>query len=173
LPLVAVGRIARAHGVRGECRIKLYNEDSEALRAGGEVQLRADGGDPKPFKIERARWAQGGALVKLKGLDDRDRVAALRGAEVLVDSALLPALEDDQCYAFQLVGCTVVDDADGSTLGRVVAVDPSPAHELLRIEQAGREWLLPFVDAYVIEVDVDGQRVRVRDTAELVALAGG
>lgn len=173
MTLVPVARVVRAHGVRGEIRLKLIDPTSEAVRAGAQVWLRGSACPEQPVRVLRARRVPGALLVELAEVEDRDRADALRGAEVLVEHDQLPALDPGQYYAYQLVGCAVVEAESGAARGHVAEVLDNPAHPLLRVEQGGRDWLLPFVDAYVREVDAGGRRVLVADVAALLDLANG
>jgi 16S rRNA processing protein RimM len=173
VPQIAVARVARAHGVRGELRLKLYNPESSAIQAGVELRLRRGDGEVRTAVVSKARVVKDGLLVALEGLGDRDSAEALRGAEVSVDSDALPALDEGEFYAYQLVGCEVLEAESGAARGRVTGLIDNAAHPLLQVELQGARWLLPFVDAYVREVDAAGRRLLVGDVAELVALASG
>src|SRR4051812_48836791 len=99
---LAVGRVARAHGVRGRILIAPYNAGSEGLQRVRRMWL---GG--RPFGGESAGRGALGYLVALRGVEDRDQAAALRGQEVRVDRAELPALGPDEMYAIALIGYEV------------------------------------------------------------------
>ncbi|MBN2359063.1 MAG: 16S rRNA processing protein RimM, partial [Deltaproteobacteria bacterium] len=165
MPLVKVAQVLRPHGVRGELRVRPLAADSQALQVGSRVLVRWPDGAEGQRTVTSVRPAAGGLLVRLDATGDRDAAEELRGAELLVDGGALPELPGDVYYAFQLVGCRVVDSGDGRDCGRVQAVLDNSAHDLLQVRWGGREWLLPFVAAYVREVDLGAGVVRVVDVA--------
>ena len=156
--LLAVGRVARAHGIRGRVLIAPYNPDSQGLTQVRTVWLDRSG-DRRAFQVERAERAHLGYLVALRGVDDRDRAEELKGCEVLADRSELPALDEGELYAIDLVGHTVVDQ-DGREHGVVAGLEEAGAQDLLRL-QDGR--LVPL--GLVKEVQ-DGARRIVVDAPE-------
>lgn len=116
---------------------------------------------PRLFTVESARRHSGAVVARLQGIADRDAAHALKGAEVLVSRADFPPLPAGEYYWVDLVGCAVVNLA-GETLGVVAEVDDHGAHAILRVQpqdgEAG-ERLIPFVPAYIEEVDIDARRI--------------
>jgi 16S rRNA processing protein RimM len=157
-PLLAVGRVARAHGVRGRILLVPYNEDSQELVRIRELWLRGDADEPRRFEVARAERAHLGYLVALRGVEDRDAAEGLRGLEALVDRAALPPPDDDELYAADLIGMAVVDAA-GVERGRVVDVETAGLQELLRVDSAGKVALVPF--GLVREVDEAARRIAI------------
>jgi len=154
--LLPVGRVARAHGVRGRILLVPYNEDSQELVAVSSLWLRAQEGEPKRFEVDRAERASLGYLVALRGIGDRDAAAALRGLEALVDRAELPAPGEDEVYAADLVGMSAVDQS-GTERGEVVGLETAGLQELLRLRKDQKESLVPL--SLVREVDEAARKV--------------
>lgn len=150
--LLAVGRIARAHGIRGRVLLQPYNGESQGLERAQKLFL---GEEERPFEVERAERVNLGYLVLLRGIADRDAAQALRGQEVKVDRAELPALADDEIYAVDLIGFEVVDK-DGKVRGVVEALEEAGPQDLLRL--AGGT-LVPL--GLVVEVVTQSRRVIV------------
>ena len=148
--LLAVGRVARAHGVRGRLLIAPYNADSEALQRVRRIWL-----GEREFEVERAERVQLGYLVALRGVADRDQAAALRGQEVRVDRAELPTLPPDEMYAIDLIGYEVSDPA-GTVRGVVEDLEEAGAQDLLRLRGGA---LVPL--SLVREVQPEARRIVV------------
>jgi 16S rRNA processing protein RimM len=125
--LLAVGRVARAHGVRGRVLIAPYNEDSEGLHGVRRLWI-----GQREFEVDRAERVNLGYLFALRGVEDRDQAAALRGQEVRVDRAELPALEEGEVYAIDLIGYEV-SDPQGTVRGIVEDVEEAGPQDLLRL----------------------------------------
>jgi 16S rRNA processing protein RimM len=146
--LVIVGRVGRPHGVRGAFFVEGPSERAEAFAV--DSVLLAGG---QPVKIVSSTRGSGGRpVIKL------DR-AVERGAELAVERAMLPKLDDDEFYVFQLVGLTV-EQEDGRLLGRIREVSQYPANDVLELDSG---LSLPLVEACVRSVDVEGGRIVVAE----------
>lgn len=157
---LVVGRVGRAHGLRGEVAVDVRTDDPDGRFARGAV-LRTDPGE-RELVVAVARPHSGRLLVTFEGVGDRNAADALRGALLTVDTAALPPLDDpDEFYDHQLVGL-LVEHVDGTALGEVADVLHPPGGDLLVIAHVdGREVLVPFVAVMVPVVDVPGGRVVV------------
>src|SRR5690606_17059102 len=99
--------------------------------------------------------------VWLVGLDSRDAAEALRGRELWIDREQLPELADDEFYLADLVGLDVEREHEDATehIGRITGVTSNGMQDLLCIRLRGREWLLPAIAPFI--VDIDDRRVLV------------
>ena len=125
--LLAVGRVARAHGIRGRVLVAPYNGDSTGL-----VQVRRLWLSGKEYAVARTERVNLGYLVALKGIDDRNAAEALRGQEVVVDRRELPPPEEDEMYAVDLIGFTV-EGKDGKVHGVVEDLEEAGPLDLLKL----------------------------------------
>jgi len=155
--LLAIGRIARAHGLKGELRVELFFDGSEALEHAEELFLSkqtdtADGA--KPHVIEWARAVPRAYLVKLEGIVERDGAEALRGSTVWVARAALPEpADDDEYYLIDLIGAKVTGPE--GEIGTVIEIATHPSVDALVIKTPdGRTVEQPLVPAFVARVSV-------------------
>ena len=168
-PLIVIAKIYKAHGLRGELQLRYFNPAGFRLTSGDRVQLRVDAREAE-FTVAKVRTATHGELLALREILDRNAAELWQGAELAVDEALLPDAGDDEVYAFRLVNCRVVDAQLGD-LGKVVQVSDNGAHDLLHVQNNDApEWLLPFVDAFVDDVDIEARLIKVHDTGDLIGL---
>jgi len=158
-PLIALGAVARPHGVRGELRVHPYNPDSELLLGLDRIWLLRDG-ERRELEITGARPHKGLFLLTLAGVDDRDGAEALRGCEVAVPRGALPEPDEDEYYHADLVGLTAVG-ADGSPLGTVSTVIQYPSVDCLELRAEAGIREIPLLEAYVSEIDLEAGRVVV------------
>ncbi len=150
-----VGRIGRPHGVRGEVTVEVRTDDPE-LRFGAGAVLLTDPADRGPVTVTRAHWHGTTLLLTLEGIDSREAAEAVRNTELLVAVADLPEIEDpDSFYDHQLVGLAA-RLPDGSVLGEVTAVRHEAQDLLVVRRPEADDVLVPFVQAIVPTVDVDG-----------------
>lgn len=157
---IRLGRIAGAHGIRGEVVIHSYAAVPEDVAAYGPL-TDADG--RRTFTLSSARATAKGVVARIAGVADRNAAEALKGTELFVAREHLPPPEDGAYYVSDLIGLDAVDPS-GSVVGVIVDVPNYGAGDLLEIRKPGsaQTELIPFSDTYVPEVDFAGGRVVVR-----------
>ena len=166
-----VGRLVKAHGLKGAIKLELYTDDPDGrFVPGATFTLQVPESSPwhgKPLTVREFRWMNSHPVAFFEGVDDRDAAEELIRAILWIDQdADAPSTEDNAWYDHQLVGLDVV--RDGDVVGRVIRVDHFPAQDLLVVRAPGdREILVPFVSAIVPEVDIDAGRVVVTPPAGL------
>ena len=155
---VTVGRIGRAHGVRGDVVVGVRTDEPELRFAPGS-RLDTDPVGVGPLTVAGYRWHSGDLLVRFAEITDRDAAAELGGTWLMVDSAALGALDDpDEFRDGDLVGLSV-RTVDGTVVGTVADVFHH-GQDVLAIDPAGaagargQQILIPFVKAIVPEVDI-------------------
>ena len=156
---VPLAVVARPHGVRGELRLKLFNEDSDVLLDQEEVLVRLSDGEEHEVSVDFARRANEAILMKLHSVDDRDRADDLRGAEICVKRGAFPALQPGEFYACDVKGARAVMP-DGAEVGVVQDMIEYPASMVLLVKGA-QSWEIPLVEAWVTSVDVEAGLVHV------------
>jgi 16S rRNA processing protein RimM len=167
---VVLGAIVGAHGLRGELRIKLHNPASELLSTLSHVTLRAPDGAYKRIALLSVR-SRGKGLwqVMLEGCDDREQAAQLRGSELCVPRADLPALPEGEHYLVDLIGLRA-QLPDGSVLGRVDDAFEYPAACVLRVSIDAGVIEVPMLPPYVQEIRADEGTVIVDQIQDLEIL---
>lgn len=169
-----VGRLVKAHGLKGAFKIELYTDDPEGrFVPGNTFTLQVPESSPwhgRELTVREFRWMNTHPVAFFEGVDDRTAAEELVKAILWIDQdAEAAPTEDDAWYDHQLVGLDVV--RDDAVIGRVVRVDHFPAQDLLIVRPFGRgedaDVLVPFVSAIVPEVDVEGGRVVVTPPAGL------
>jgi 16S rRNA processing protein RimM len=99
-------------------------------------------------------------LLKLRGIDRIEEAEPLRGSQLYLPLAELPALEDDQFYFHDVIGFTVVDENLGE-LGTVENFYELPQQDMLAMRYQGQEVLIPVVDELVSHADHEKKQVHV------------
>lgn len=153
--LVALGRILRPHGVKGEARVQLLTDFPERFLDTEGVFLVSPQGAVRAARICGARFHQDRILLRFEGVHAPEEVALLREHLVSVQEEDLVELEDDEYWHFELEGLEVRLE-DGTPLGRLQEVLTTPAHDLYSVSTAGGELLIPAVGEYVKRVDLEG-----------------
>jgi len=153
-----VARLVKAHGLKGGVKLELYTDAPELRFTPGavfKVQVPTD--SPwfgKTIRLVSIREINSHPVAFFEGVEERSVAEGLVKAILWVehDPAEAPA-EKDAWFDHQLVGMSVV--RDGAQVGVVVRVEHFPAQDLLVIDRDGTEVLVPFVQAFVPEVDVE------------------
>lgn len=167
---VQVGRILDAWGVKGWFKVQAYSQQADALFAAKHWFLRSDG--PKPgrrtLKMLSVREHGEGIVASAAGVTDRNGAEALRGWELWVSRTDFPRAGDGEYYWIDLIGLDVVN-REAQPLGRVIGLIDTGPHAVLRILPPGvaepakpdQERLIPFVEAFVDDVDLAARQIRV------------
>jgi 16S rRNA processing protein RimM len=162
--LVVVGRIGRAHGIRGELNVEIRTDEPERRFAPGSSIVCAG----RTLTVESSRHHSGRLLVAFREVPDRTAAEQLHGSvlETEVDDTERPD-DPEEFYDHQLVGLQVRRH-DNVVVGAVTSVVHLPEQDTLVVDTDGREVLVPFVTALVPTVDVAGGYLRVADVAGLL-----
>lgn len=168
--MALVGRVARAHGVRGQVIVNAETDfPDERFRPGTELLLRRPGGQPEPITLTSVRFHRGRPIIGIRGVDDMNAATALSGAEIRVPVAELQTLPAGTYYRHDLVGC-VVQTEDGVTVGEVVGVEGSLTRSRLVVRTECGEALIPLADEICRRIDPAGKRIVIRPPAGLIEL---
>ncbi len=152
-----VGRLLKAHGLKGALKLELFTDEPERrFVPGATFSLQVPTSSPwhgKTLELTELRWYNSQPVGFFQDVDDRTAAESLVRAILWVDqdAAELPA-EPDAWYDHQLVGLRAL--RDGADVGRVARVDHFPAQDLLAIDTGAGEVLVPFVAAFVPTVDL-------------------
>jgi 16S rRNA processing protein RimM len=150
---LTVGRIGRAHGVRGAVLVGVRTDEPELRFAAGS-KLDTDPAAVGPLTVAATRWRGTELIVRFAGVRDRDAAEALRGTWLSVDSsALEPTGDPDEFRDHDLIGLAV-RTTSGAPVGEVADV-LHHGQDLLVIRPADApDILVPFVRAIVTDVDI-------------------
>ncbi|WP_017592592.1 ribosome maturation factor RimM [Nocardiopsis potens] len=166
---LVVGRIGRAHGIRGDVAVDVRTDDP-VLRFAVGARLLTDPERTGPLTVAAVRRHSGRLLVRFESVGDRDAAEALRGTVLLVDSAEIAPLDDpDEFHDHELIGLRAVT-ADGAEVGTVADVLHHAQDTLVIDRGSGAEALVPFVREIVPEVDTEAGRITIDPPPGLLEL---
>jgi 16S rRNA processing protein RimM len=165
--LILVGRVARAHGNKGQVIVNPDTDFPADRFVAGVTLLVGDSAQPK--RIAAARFHQGRPVIAFEGVESIDQAEALTGAELKVPAATLPPLPEGTYYRHDLVGCEV-QDTEGRLIGEVVAVEGPIEMSRLVINAPHGEVLVPLVADICVAVDAKAKRIRIAAPEGLIEL---
>ena len=158
-PTVAVGRVARAHGVQGEVAVLVLSEVEDRFAPGTTLWLE----DGRTLTVESSRPHRGRLLVRFREVRDREQAEGLQRALLVVPESSSPSLPEGSWWDHQIEGCVVETDR-GRALGTVREVIHTAANDVWSVvSEDGVETLVPVLNDVLVSVDVAGKRIVVRE----------
>jgi 16S rRNA processing protein RimM len=167
---VLVGRIGRAHGLRGEVTLEGCDLTALELHATRRFTWKSRRGEIRDLTLETARPAHDRLLVRFEGVGDRDAAAALGLGSLWAEADALPDPGPDTVYTFQLEGFAVVTE-DGRPIGTLESVLATGAHPVYVVRAPaegsapGRELMIPAAPEFLKRVDVEARVIVVAPPA--------
>ena len=157
---LAVGKLLRPHGVKGEIRLAIWTDFPERLVKGTQVFV---GKSYEPLNIQSLRGHTSNPIISFVEINNREEGGRLRNQVVYVRTNDLPPLPDGEIYLHQMVGLQVIQDEDSALLGRVVEILETGANHVLVVRRGnGPDVLIPDIDSVVLKVDLENEEIRVR-----------
>jgi len=144
---IRIGKVGRPHGIDGAFFVEQPSDDTRWWKTGATFLA---GGTP--IEVVAHRTSSGRPVIKVEPPVER-------GALLEVERDDLPPTEEDEYYAFELVGLEVVEE-NGRALGTVKAVNPGVANDVLELDTGV---LLPMVEECVRTIDLDGKRIEIAE----------
>lgn len=171
--LLLVGRVLRAHGVRGEMKLLPETDDPERFADLETIYLgpRPETAEAWPVTSVRFQQSKKGTLVvvRLEGVETPEDVAALRGRAVYALAADLPPLAEDEVFLHDLIGLAVATES-GEAVGEVKDVLQMPAHDTLLVARDTLpDVMIPAVPEFIVAVDLEAERIVIRPIEGLLA----
>ena len=168
--LIAIARIARTRGLRGELLADLLTDFPERFNSLATVSGVAPDGSSRSLQIEE-HWFHGKRIVlKFAGYDSIDAAKELVGYELKVPIGDRVVLAAGQFYEWELAGCRV-ETVNGQRIGDTRDVMRTGGVEILVVvNEAGREFLIPMAREICVEIDVTGKLIRVDPPEGLLEL---
>jgi 16S rRNA processing protein RimM len=166
---VVVGRVARAHGNRGEVIVNPETDFPETRFRPGSEMFVLRGDRIERLTIDASRFHRDRPVVAFQGVSSMTEAAALAGAELRIDPAAISALEAGGFYRHDLLGCRV-ETVDGVVVGEVARVEQAPGADRLVVEGERGEVLIPLAQDICVNIDVAARRIVIAPPEGLLEL---
>lgn len=157
---VVVGIVEKAHGLRGEVKVKPLTDDPTRFELLSSVLVELGEKDLFALQVEGVEIRQNGIFLRLSGIDSREKAEALRGAYLNIKREDVLPLGDDEFYHFEVLGLDVVT-REGKHLGQVDDVFEVTSNTVLsvRSNEACREYLIPVIRDVIDKMDFDNGKI--------------
>ena len=157
--MLRVGVITSTHGVRGEVKVFPTTDDAKRFKTLKKVIL--DGREPLELSIEQVKFFKNMVILKFKGYDNINDVETWRQRDLLITRDQAVELKEDEYFITDLIGLTVVNEEE-AVLGRVKDVLETGANDVYVVElTGGKELLLPAIKDCILNVELEGGRMKV------------
>jgi 16S rRNA processing protein RimM len=162
--MIVMGRIVAPFGIKGWVRITPFGDDPGSWGEMPQWWISRDDAAPDeawlPVELIECRPHGTGLVAALKEIPDRNAAEAAKGWFVGAPREAMPEPGEEEYYWADLIGLSVIN-RDGEALGEVAGLMSTGAHDVLRAVDGDTERLIPFVAAYVLEVDATARRITV------------
>lgn len=169
--MALVGRIARAHGIRGQVIVNPESDFAhERFQPGAELYLER-GGNVEKIRLTTARFHRDRPVVGIEGVETMNDAAALAGKELRVPVERLAPLPTDTFYRHDLIGCRV-ETTTGQDVGIVDDVEGTVGRSRLVVNGANGEILIPLASEICRTIEPAGKRIVIDPPEGLLELNG-
>ena len=169
--LLLVGRVARAHGNRGQVIVNPETDFADERFRIGQTVFVGSEVRPEPRRISDVRFHQGRPIIALDGIDTMDAAEALAGAELRMAIVGMAPLPEGTYRHYELVGCEVVDQQERA-IGRVTGIEGPRERSRLVVEGGHGEVLVPLVAEICVSIDPAARRIVINPPEGLIELNG-
>jgi 16S rRNA processing protein RimM len=158
--LVAIAKIVKPRGLRGEVVADILTDFPERFEGLGNVTGVAADGERTDLKIEESWFQKDRIVLRFQGVDSVEAADKLRDLEICIPESAAAELDEGEFFDWQLAGCEV-ETIDGERLGTVREIMRTGGTEILVVENADKEYLIPFAETICPEVDIEGKKIKV------------
>ncbi|MCD7947953.1 MAG: ribosome maturation factor RimM [Oscillospiraceae bacterium] len=153
---IEAGQIANTHGIQGEVKIVPWCDTPEFLCDFSTLYI-----DEKPVRVLSCRVHKSNVLAALEGVTDINTAMCLKGKTVCLRREDI-TLPEGRHFIVDLIGLDVLDADSGAVLGVLTDVLTPPAHQVYVVKGVSGEFMVPAVDAFVTETNVEAGYIKVR-----------
>lgn len=153
-----IGKIINTHGIRGELKVQQITDFTELLHAGQSVYIIVDG-EPSKYIIEQHRVHKHHHLIRFKDFQSIEEAEKLKGLQLYVKEDQLPELGENEFHYHEIIGCHMFT-IDQDLIGQIVDILSPGANDVWVVQtEQGKEFLIPFIDDVIREIDIIKKKV--------------
>ncbi len=155
--MVPVGKIVRAHGIKGSIKVYPYGDTFQFSKKGDRFFVSSP---PQELTLERIQPQKRCWILTFKEIRDRNTAEKLVGKEITLPENHLPKLDSNEYYYYQLIGMEV-KTREGEYIGVIKNIIETGANDVYVVEYEEREVLIPALEDVVINVDLENNIMTV------------
>jgi len=165
--LFLTGIVLKPKGLKGELKVQPVTDFPESFLTRREYYIGKSPEEAVVRKVRSAKFQQGFAWLMFEGIESREAAEAAAGLRLYVTGDTLEPMPDDRAYLHDLIGLEVVDEAEGR-VGVISNVLQMPAQDVYEIDTGGKKVLVPAVEEFITEIDLDKGIVTLRRFSEFL-----
>lgn len=154
MELFLTGVVLKPKGLKGELKVKPVTDFPESFLKRREYYVGKTPEVASIRKVLSAKLNQGFVWIVLEGIESREAAEAVAGCGLYVTGDALEPMPADRAYIHELIGLEVADQDEGP-VGTISDVLQMPAHDVYEIDTGGRKVLVPAVEDFIIETDLE------------------
>lgn len=155
---VAVGRVTKTHGLKGELKFHPNVSDPGMIRGARNVKLGKNENELTDYQVESLRGSGSPLIIKFKQCDTIEQARILAGLTLYVAQEDLPPLPEGEYYWFEIEGLEVYDE-EGSFYGRIAEIIETGSNDVYVVRDGKNELLLPVIDSVIQSVDLKNNKL--------------
>jgi 16S rRNA processing protein RimM len=156
--LVKIGSISSAKGLKGEFKVFPENDEIFYLEIGDKIFIE---GVFEDLVIEKISEYKNMVTIKLKNYNHIDQIKKLKNQGIFIDKQDSKVEEEEGLSAREVIGFAVINNSNDENLGEVINSIGSSSQEVLVVNKDEKEWMIPFVEAFIEEIDEEEKVLRV------------
>ena len=157
--MVKVATIINTHGLKGECKLYLFTDDvQDRFKKGRKLYIDEN----NYLTVQSFRMQKGFGYAKFAEVPSIDEAEKLKQTVLWIKEEDLPSLEPGHYYYFELMHCRVLN-TQHEDLGEVIDILETGANLVLRVKSKGNSFLLPFVPAFIVDVNKEAHEITIRE----------
>ena len=159
--LVPIGKIVRAHGLIGQIKVFLYNNNSKSLESKVKIWLKIKD-QFNFFEIENIKNIDNGRLIKFATINNRNEAELLNGKLIYLSRDIFPNLNDKQYYLNDIIGFDIVDEKN-MNYGKVLDVIQLPTNNSILFNFKEKEIFIPIIDDFIELFDFENKILIIKN----------
>lgn len=158
--LVVIAKITKSRGLRGELVADVLTDFPERFEETESVIAVLPNGETLDLELEKSWFQKDRIILKFKDFDTIEKAETLRDAEICIPESEAVELEEDEFFDWELQDCTV-ETEDGEKIGTVKELLRTGGTEILVVQGATKDYLIPFAETICTEIDVENKLIKV------------
>ena len=157
--LIPIGVFIKPHGIKGELKVKLYNQHSNSLFPNQEIWFKGDDGWVSSA-VDTSHINGIQSRIKIEFCLTRNHAEKLRGIKIFVQRRNFPLLAEKDFYLVDLIGFCAIS-SKGENIGEITDIMENPANDIFVVKDGNIEHFIPIVDEFVQLFDFDNKCVTI------------
>ncbi len=158
---VVIGKIVKAHGLKGEVKVKPLTDNPKRFKRLSSVIIERNRGELEELEISRAVVQAHEVYLSFKDIRNREKAQNLRGAFICIKREDILPLEKGRFYHFEVIGFEVIT-VSGKSLGFVEEFMDLPANDVLVCRKNEKEFLIPVIKDVIVDIDKEAGKVIIQ-----------